>query len=53
MGAADPITAKRRKNSRNNVFRSKQTNNKLPPNIFRSFEERRNIRVKTKIYIED
>ena len=33
------------RNDRNNVFRSKQTTNKVPPKIFRGFEVRRKVRL--------
>ena len=46
IGAADGITSLRSKNSRNNVFRRKQTTNKVPPNKFRGFEVRRKVRLK-------
>ena len=45
IGAADGITSLRSKNSRNNVFRRKQTTNKVPPNIFRRLELKQKVRL--------
>ena len=39
------LQVKMLQNSRNNVFRSKQTTNNLPPNIFRCFEVRAKVRL--------
>ena len=41
IGAADPTRSSTGKNSRNNVFRRRQTTKKVPPSIFRGFEARK------------
>ena len=38
IGDADPITSVAGRNSRNNVFRCKETTNKVLLNIFRGFK---------------
>ena len=44
IGAVDAIKNLTAKNSRNNVFPSKHTTNKVLPNVFRGFEVRGKIR---------
>ena len=43
IGAADEITSSTAKSSKNNVFTTKETTDKVPPNIFRSFQVRKRI----------
>ena len=43
--AANVITSLTTKNSRNNLFRSKQTISKVPLNIFRGLEEKKELRL--------
>ena len=39
------LQVKMPQNSRNNVFRSKQTTSSVPPNIFKGFEVRAKVRL--------
>ena len=39
--STDPLSKETGKNSRNDVFASKQTTNKVLPNLFKDFEVRR------------
>ena len=43
IGTADAITTSTSKQSGNNVFGRNQTTKKVPRNIFRCFEVRRNV----------
>ena len=45
IGPAQTITSWTAKNSRNNVFRKKQTTNKILPNVFRRCEVRTKVRL--------
>ena len=45
MEAADAITSHTAKTRRINVFKSKQTRKKVPPNMFRSFKLRTKVQL--------
>ena len=45
VGAADAVSGLTAKNSRNNVFNSKQTAKKVPPNIFTGFQVKKKVRL--------
>ena len=46
IGVTDAITSQTAKKSDNNVFRSKQTTNKVPTNIITPFKVRKKVRLK-------
>ena len=45
IGAVDTITSQTSENSRNSVFKSKETTNEVPRNIFRDFKKTKSVRL--------